>query len=328
MSEVLEVHSTILVYGDQEANSNPQRRFVDWARHLSGYAVENPLIKEFVAAPGELLNIFSGTRSTSIDGTTQFNLSLNPLYSGVYRLTHNGTGTAPAFRTLRSNTVNGNQVQLTVNNNATLKMQSLNPVSFTASVGDVLFIPGVSTGDVASPFNPNNEGFWTVIAVSGPTLTLVRPVGTSFVGVNETVTPITTTAWYIFSAAGVQVDDSMEISAGFSLVTQKTYAVQTVTHQWVEFTSTEALPIESNVLPGATGVTFYTDAKRFIRLEADQPARIKLNGDTSEFYRIEPRIVGDPESVGHFEIWGPCWDLKVLNKSVYSSMKLTVISVE
>lgn len=328
MSEVLEVHSTILVYGDQEANSNPQRRYVDWARHISGFAVENPLVREFVAAPGELLNIFSGTRATSIDGTTQFDLSLNPLYPGVYRLTYNGTGTAPSFRTLRSNTVNGNQIQFTVNNNATLKMQSLNPVSFTALVGDILFIPGVSTGDSAGPFNPNNEGFWTVIAVSGATLTLVRPVGTSFVGVNETVTPTTTTAWYIFSASGVQVDDSLEISGGFSLVTQKTYSVQTVTHQWVEFTSTEALPIESGVLPGATGATFYTDAKRFIRLESDQPARIKLNGDTGELYRIEPRVVGDPESVGHFEIWGPCWDLKVLNKSVYSPMKLTVISVE
>lgn len=328
MGEVLEIHSTILVYGDTDANSNPQRRFVDWTRHISGFSVENPSVREYVAAPGELLNIFSGTRPTSIDGTTQFNLTLNPLYSGVYRLSHNGTGTAPAFRTLRSNTVNGNQIQLTVNNNSTMKMESMTPTSFTATVGDTLFIPGVTTGDSASPFNLNNEGFWTVISVVGPVLTLVRPVGVSFVGVSETVTPVTATAWYIFSASGVQINDSLEISGGFSSVTQKTFVIQTVTHQWVEFTSTEALPLESNVVPTASGLTFYTDAKRFLYVESDQDTVVRVNGDTSNFLRLSPRIVGDPDGVAHFGLWGPCWDLKLLNRSSYSSMKVVVISAE
>lgn len=328
MSEVLEVHSTILVYSGQEANSNPQRRFVDWSRHISGYSVDNPLVREYVAAPGELLNIFSGTRSTTIDGTTQFNLTLNPLLSSVYRLSHNGVGTAPGFRTLRSNTVNGNQVQLTVNNNATLKMQSLTPTSFTAFVGDTLFIPGLTTGDVAGPFNPNNEGFWTIISVAGPVITLVRPVGTPFVGVNETVTPSVSTAWYIFSAAGVQVNDSLEISSGFSTVTQKTFVVQTITHQWVEFVSTEALPLESNIITGASGLVFYTDAKRFLYLESDQESVVRLNGDINNFIRLSPRVVGDPDNVAHFGLWGPCWELKVLNRSSYSPMNLVVISAE
>lgn len=327
---VIDIHTTILVYGDGEVpTSNPKRRFVDWTRHLSGESVEQPSVREYVVQPGETLSIFSGTRNTSIDGTTAFDLSLNSTQSSVYRMTASG-GTAPAFRTARAYDGTGVVHTLTINNNATLVVDIASG-SFTAAgvqVGDTVFIPGTTTGDSASPFNINNLGFWVVLAVAATRLTMRRHVGEDFNGTAEEVTPTAASEFKIFSASGVQRGDSMEISAGFSSVSQKSFVVSEVTDEWVEFTSTEDLPLETDVTPGAVGITFYSDAKRFIRVEVDQEAVVRLNGDTGNSNRLSPRTAGDVEKVAHFEKWGPCWELAVVNRSSASSMVVNIISVE
>src|SRR4051812_31329071 len=104
---VIDIHSTIVMHDDDvSVTSNPQRRFTDWSRHLTSVEVDQPAIREYVAQPGELLSIFSGIRSTAIDGTTAFALTLNPIKSSTYRMT-NTSGTAPAFRTARSYSPSG-----------------------------------------------------------------------------------------------------------------------------------------------------------------------------------------------------------------------------
>lgn len=324
---VIDIHSTILVYGDGEvATTNPQRRFVDWHRHVSGVQVEQPSVREYVAQPGELLSIFSGVRTTLIDGTTAFSIALNTAKDGVYRIANTG-GTAPAFRTARAVTVAATLLTLTVNNNATLEVSAAG-VFGAVQVGDSVFVPGVATGDTSGGFNPNNVGFWTVIGAASGKITLRRRVGEEFNGVAESVTPAADTAFQVFSAAGVQAGDNLEISAGFSSVTQKSFVVSEVTASWVEFTSAEALPLETGITPTASGMTFYADAKRFIRVETDQEAVIRLNGDSGNSNRLSPRVSGDSEAVAHFEKWGPVWDLKVLNRSTTNEMVVTVISAE
>lgn len=324
---VIDIHSTIVMHGDGEtATQNPKRRFVDWSRHVVGVQVDQPSVREYIAQPGELLSVFSGTRSTSIDGTTAFTLTLNPVASSTYRMT-NSAGTAPAFRTARAFNPSGVLHTLTVNNNATLEMQ-IGAGNFNAQVGDTVFIPHTTTGDAASPFNVLNVGFWIVIGATTTKLVLQRRVGTGFSGVSEAVTPSANSQLLIFSAAGVQTGDTLEISAGFANPTQKAFQVGEVTPSWVEFVSTSPLPLETGIIPTASGLTFYFDSKRFLRLEVDQDAVVRLNGDTGNTNRLSPRVPGDQESVAHFEKWGPVWDLKVLNRSTTSSMVVTVISAE
>lgn len=324
---VIDIHSTIVMHGDGEtATQNPQRRFVDWSRHIVGVKVDQPSVREYIAQPGELLNIFSGVRSTSIDGTTAFGLTLNPVKSSTYRMTHSA-GTAPAFRTARVYAPSGVLHTLTVNNNSTLEMQ-IGAGNFNAQVGDTVFIPHTTTGDSASPFNVSNVGFWIVIGATATKMVLQRRVGEAFSGVSEAVTPTLNSQLIIFSATGVQVGDTMEVSGGFANPTQKSFVVAEVTADWVEFVSTAPLPLESGVIPTASGLVFYYDSKRFLRIETDQDAVVRLNGDVGSTNRLSPRVPGDPESVAHFEKWGPVWDLKVLNRSTTSSMVVTVISAE
>jgi hypothetical protein len=325
---VLDIHSSIVVYGDGEiATSNPQRVYVDWSTHVTGVSVVQPSSREYQALPGETLSIFSGVRTTAIDNTTTFALTLNSVKSGVYRLTYS-SGTAPAFRTARTVNTSGVLLTISINNNATAEVLAGGAIFGNVQVGDIVFIPNTTTGDAAGPFNVNNVGFWVVLATSTTKITLKRRVGEAFSGVAEAVTPSSNSQFTVFSAAGVQVGDTVEISAGFSAVTQKAYVVSEVTATWVEFTSTENLPLESGIVPTATGVVFYNDSKRFVRVEVDQDAAVRLNGDTGNSVRLAPRVSGDPDQTAHFEKWGPCWQLVIVNRSTTSTMVINVISAE
>jgi len=323
---IVDIHSTIVMYGDGETpTQNPQRRFVDWSRHLTGVRIENPSVREYVAQPGEQLSIFSGVRSTAIDNTTEFDLTLNPVKDSTYRLTGSG-GTAPGFRTARVYDATNNVHTMTVNNNATMSME-IGVGNFGASVGDWVFIPDTTTGDSASPFNVANTGFWVVIAATATKLTMIRRVGEDFNGVDEAPT-VPSGSIQIFSSAGVQIGDVVKLSSGFSQPTLGTYEVAEVTSNWIEFVSATPLPLESGIIPLAANIIFYSDFKRFVRVEADQLAIVRLNGDTGNTNEVAPLLAGDPEAVGHFEKWGPVWELKVVNQSTVNPMKVTVISAE
>jgi hypothetical protein len=323
---MIDIHSVIVVYGDSEAGTtNPQRRYVDWTRHLSGVSVSQPTVREYVAQPGELLSVFSGSRTISVDGTTAFSLALNAMKPSVYRMTATG-GTAPGFRTTRAGAgAAGNTVTVAVNNNATATFTLSGSTFSGIQVGDQLYVPSATAGDGAglNPFNPNNAGFWVVLSVSSTVLTCKRRVGEDFSGAAEVVTLVG--ALQVFSSSGVQVGDNLEINSGFNTLTQRSFVVSEVTDVWVEFVSTDALPLETGITPGATGITFYSDCKRFLRVEVDQEAVLRLNGDTGNTNRVS---IESTLGIGWAEKWGPVWDLKILNRSATSPMTVTVISVE
>jgi hypothetical protein len=329
---VLDVHSTYLVYSAESGSpsNNPARRYADWTRHIISESVQNPKVEDFDLLPGEARQIFSGVRSTSIDGTTAFDLTLHTNESSVYRLTHSG-GTAPAFRTSRGLALNGEELTLTINNNATVlvELDALSSKTFTSvQIGDIVFLPGLTTGDSATVFNTNNEGFWLVLAKTSKSLTLRRRIGESFIGVAESVVLTDDDQFQAFSATGIQIGDALDVSGGFSVLTQKVFVVSEVTPSWIQFVSTESLPLESSVLPTASGLSFYSEAKRFVRVEVDQDALLRFNGDTSSSLRLSPRVPGDQEQVAHFEAWGSFWSLSIVNRSSAAPLKVNIFTVE
>lgn len=324
----INIHSNHLIYGDGEvATANPKRLYVDWSRDVNNVSIVNPESSSYELAPGEVLMLFSGVRSTSIDDTTTFSITLNPAESSVYRVSYL-SGTAPAFRTDRVLTLTTQTITVSINNNATATFTTSGGSLSSVVVGDLLFLPGVATGDSASPFNPVNQGFWVVVGKTGASLTCVRRVGEAFAGVAEAVALTTNAQFQAFSAAGVQVGDSLEISNGFSVVSQMTFIVSEVTASWVEFTSTEPLPLETGIEPTASGFSLYTDAKRFYRVEVDQEAVVRRNGDTGNTNRVSPRVAGDCDQMGWNEAWGPTWQLVVVNRSATATMLVNCISVE
>jgi hypothetical protein len=321
--------SSVLTYQDQGINSNPSKTYTDWSR-TTLLSVENPKENRYVVDPGDTLSVFSGIRSTSISGTTEFLLTISPLSSDVYRFTWDTVGTNPAFRVNRNLTCNTHTLTLAVNINQTVSLTSSNAGDFSAVVvGDTIFIPGVSTGDIASPFNSLNEGYWQVIGKDGPgtVLQMIRPTGTSFSAYAQAVLQTTNLQILAYSAAGVQVNDKVNISAGFSTPVLRTFTVSAVTPTWFEVVSTDPLPVIETAVPTAAGMIFYSTAKQFIKVEADQECVLRMNGDTSDYMRLSPWAAGDPDQVSEFVKVGPTWSLDVVNKST-ASLNVLIISVE
>jgi len=326
--EHLTLTSNTLAYGDVTTNSNPSERFVDWSTKLT-VEVENPKSEAFTVVPNSTLQVFNGIRSTSIDNTTEFELKLSILASDRYRFTYTNTGTDPVFRTNRNLLVSGTSLALSVNSNQTATVTATIGTFSGVQVGDAVFIPGLTTGDLAGAFSPDNEGFWVVLSVSGDgsSLQISRPLDQGFSALGETVTPSDDYQFQAFSSGGVQVGDTVDISDGFSSSVQKSYKVQTVTPTWFEVISVASLPITETAVPTTIGIIFYSNAKRFLRIETDQEAVVQLNGDTGKTNRLSPWAPGDKALRAVYEKVGIAWSVSLVNLSSVP-MKAIVISAE
>lgn len=326
MSAKLQLQSSELGFENTGCSSNPPHNYINWSRSFS-QDVENPTSAPFTIDPSGTLNYFNATRATSISSSTEFVLTRTPL--GAYRFTWDGTGTNPAFRTNRGLNLSTLSVVCTLNSNQTLTV-STTAGTFTAVLaGDVVFIPGVTTGDVAGAFNTLNEGLWNVLSVdgTGSVLQLGRAASTTFTGITQTVTPTLAYQFQAFSPTGVQVGDNVRISAGFSAPVTGTYTVTAVNPVWFEVTSTLPLPITATAVPGTSGMSFYSGAKRYVRIEADQLCSIRLNGDTGDFNQITPWAAGDASNVGEFVSTNTIWSLSIVNKST-SPLNVFIIAAE
>jgi hypothetical protein len=303
-------------------NWNPKYQFIN---------VNNPKSEQWTVSPGATITPFSGTVSTSINSLTQFNVTENPVLFGTYRFTWNGTGANPVFRTDRSLAFNTETLQVTNNNNVTATFTVTGSSTFSAvSVGDTLWLPGPTTGDSSTPFNVLNQGAWVVIGKSSGNLsvTATRLPGQPFSAVNETQTVTANSQVVAFSSSGVQIGNSVNISAGFSSVDFGNYVLTMVTPTWFEIVPGFNLPLETGIVPGTSGLVFYSMSKRFIRVECNQNATIQPNGLSSSLIQVQPIQVATPGMEGFFELWGPCWSLSVVNNNPGSPMTLLVISAE
>ncbi len=332
---ILNINTNHLCFADSESvTTNPRKRFFDFTTNLNGIKVRRPESDDGVLAPGETQTLFSGVRSLTIDNSSTFDLSLSSILPSTYRLTC-VSGTAPSFRVARAVTMNGEEIGIIINNNATVDftLDEFSSNTFVAiQVGDVVFIPGPTTGDSASPFSDINQGFWTVLAKgavgSGANrkLTMKRPGGDIFQATDENVIVTANSQFQAFSSGAVQIGDSLRISSGFSSVTLQTYQISKVTSSWVEFFSSEPLPLESGIVPTASGISIYSDARDFIRLEVDQNAVVRLNGDPNDFNTISPMVTSDSERVGYFEKWGAIWSLVLVNQNQGSALNFRLLA--
>lgn len=327
----LDISTSVVIYEDTVGlTNNPTKRAADFTRYMPGIASANALTVRYVVPAGQSQVIFSGVDATTIDGTTAFTTTLNPALVNTYRFTY-VSGTLPGFRTDRGLNLSGASIATTINNNASMKLTKTGPGTFTgALVGDVLFIPGPTTGDSVGVFNTLNEGFWKVIAVnpSGGDITVVRLAGQSFQGVAETVTVTNQTQIQVYTSTGVQVNDSVIISAGFSSVTWGNYKITQVTPKFFEIVSTLPLALETSILPTATGLVFYNRAKKYVRIDSDQPISARCNADITDNNLITPVNLPDGSSLGFMEKLGLTYALTIVNKNPVADASVLVVSCE
>jgi hypothetical protein len=295
---------------------------------------------------------FRTARTTGADATTQVTVTQNgplltfsaPAVVGVAAFFTGQVAGMTTSVTITANTVGtiGNSVILTGDGTSSITTliatwNTDNPSNqITLSSGDGTQIPssgaiiqltggvnsatafnlvsgGVVIGDnvlIGNEFNTLNQGTFTVIAVTP----------TSFSVANETGVaegPILLSSSFasqvqIYSAAGVQIGDTLVISGGFSVVTQGSYKVTAVTANYVQFYTTAVLPVEGPVTTEA--IAFYSAAKQLVYLEASQNCTVTVNGSSA--CQISPFVINNFTKPGIFMNTSTIYSLSVTNNSL------------
>ena len=305
--------------GSPSCSSNsPSKNFFKWTRELQT-SISSALSETFQIAPGSTETLFSGVVSLTQDGTTQYSLALAPFQTSVYQLSWTG-GTAPTFRTPR-----------TIGTDATTQVTtSLNgPILTYAFTGGTLpSLASVQVGDnvlIGSDFNSANQGptgIWQIVSVTSTSFSVVNPMGIA-------EGPITLGSGFanqirIFSAAGVQVGDTLVISSGFSPVSWGSYQITLVTDSYIQFSYVGSLPAEG---PITTEIAVYSTAKSMIYLESDQNLGVTLNGILSGA-QIVPQVANGSAFPGSFMQNGSVvYSLSVTNNSI-NVANVTLLSAE
>lgn len=323
----MNIYETIQIYSDSSVSSNPQKNIPDYTQNYSLIQVNNPKVNLFQINPMVTTTVFNGSVATTINGTTAFTTSVNPILTNTYRFTWSG-GTNPTLKTNRNLALNGATVTAAINNNVLVQF-TVSGGSFSGVVvGDTLWLPGPTTGDAFTPFNVLNQGLWTVIGVASSTsITATRLAGLPFEGASETQTLTSNGQFVAFAPTGIQIGNQVNISAGFSAVDFGTFTISNITPAFFEIVSSSPIALENNITPN-TGLVFYANAKRFLRVETDQQAILQLNGDVGTGIALAPIIAGDPNNTSHFEMWGTVWSLTIINKSPGNILNATIISAE
>ena len=292
-------------YSDSNSSNNPSLNNFKWDREVDGLSANNPHSSAFSLAPGETRMIFNGSRTLAQDNTTQYSIALKPLTSNTYVLSAVG-GALPNFRAPRSPGADAT-TQITATINGPL-------VTFSSTGGTPLDLisGGVQVGDLVrlgNLFNQLNQGEQKIVSLSATSFTIINELGVA-------EGPITLGSGFasqlqIYSAAGVQVNDTLVISGGFSPVTQGSYKVASVAANYLEFYSTDILPQEGPITTQA--IAIYIAAKKFVYLESDQHTSMILNGVSGN--EIEPFIEGTNIQPGVFLRSSTIYSLSVTNNS-------------
>lgn len=163
----LNLNFNVLIYEDY-SEKNPRVRLPDLGKDINGIQVSYDKSDRIVINPSEIKNIAVTTRSVLWDSTTQLAFQRPVDGDDRLRIQWNGSGTNPAFRTLRSlsgdatTVVSISRVSPYV---ARIQVQSGTAWTTTSiQTGDLIRFER-STDAIVSPFSVTNVGqTWTVQA--------------------------------------------------------------------------------------------------------------------------------------------------------------------
>jgi hypothetical protein len=285
------------------SNNDPSLINFKWARDISNINTSSPSSESFSVDPGETRSVFSGIRTLSHDNTTVYNLTRKPLTSNTYILKAI-SGTMPNFRTARTIGIDAT-TQVTVTQNGPLMI-------FTSTGGTLFNLTSVQIGDnvrIGNVFNSLNRGEFKILSKTSTSFTV------ELSGVAEgsiTLGGSFADQIQIYSAAGVQIDDTVKITGGFSPISQNSYKISGVAADFIEFYYTEALPEELGIQTDSFNI--YSSAKQLIYLESDQKISVILNNMITN--EIEPFVINNSKLPGVFLLKSTIFSLSISNNGI------------
>lgn len=294
----------INAYKDNVPTNNPTKSHFKWTLDSQSSEINEPESKNVDIQPGETLSIFSGISSISDDGTTTYDIALKAGTSNTYRISHNG-GTAPAFRAARTTGADATTEVTVTKNGPLLKFES------TGGTALALIAGGAIVGDmvrIGAGFNLINQGEYKILSLDATSFQIKNLVG-------QAEGPILLDADFaddikIYSAAGIQAGEKVNIDSDFSSASFGTYEITDVTPEYIEIYSINSLPEETAVL---TQLSIYSSSKNFIYVETDKNLSISIDGVNAG--DIEPLTCGTKLKKGVYLKTGNSYAATITNNS-------------
>lgn len=300
----MNVFVSLTAYADPTSTNSPSLNVFKWARDTSGLTVDNPTSEQLSLAPGETRTLFNGSRSLTQDNTTQYTLALKPANSSIYTLKY-VSGAAPGFRAGRISGADASTTITVTQNGSTFTFTSTSGTPFS------LLSNGVTVGDqviIGAGFSLINQGTFKILARTATSFTIQNSDGApEMVSLNSSFADQVR----IFSSSGVQVGDILNIFGTFSPASQGAYQVTGVQDNLVEFSSTKALPTETQT---TNQIAVYTQAKRIVYIEADQKSTLVPNSGNG--IAIEPIQDVSGKKPGVLMRSAITWSLSITNDSL------------
>lgn len=266
---------------------NPTMKQVDWQKNFIFSNLKASVLNLNIE-PNQSVTVFDGSIPSNIGALTAFDLI--PKSNFLYRLKSSG-GPSPAFRVESSVNLNSVLTSISIGANFSATVTVATP-QFASGVfvGDKILIPGLTTGDLPSVFGIQNEGDWEVLSIISPTvLQMVRPQGQAFLGASiSAVTPLSSSAFRVFSSAGIQKKQTIEFVSGFGFSGK--FLIEYVAPDYLEFKSTKPLPSLVNQIPGISGIRFQSKSLSFIHVESQ--AQLNFYFDSA----VAPIVLAVPSS--------------------------------
>jgi hypothetical protein len=314
-NHILNIINQFMCYSDPSVTDNPHQRAFDHRRAINTLSVKNPYSSSKVLAPGQSFKLIDSTTEHGFQaGSTILTLDLISAEESLYRLSVSGPADLKTARSVSSIT----SCAVTVNNNAVVEFNFSGATLTGVQAGDLLRIKGAVLHDSGvCAFNPLNSGFWKILAVSGTKVSCVRPAGDVDQAIAENIADASSDVEF-FADDGVQKGNKISISGTLSVVSQRVYEIKDVTPSYIDFVSTQPLPLESDLAYEADSIVIYSMVKKFFYIECDQECVIRFNGDTGDSNKLSPIAAGNSQLPAFMSKVGDSYICEIVNKSINS----------
>lgn len=299
-------------YEDVNPTNNPNMNCFKWDRFIQGADIQEPSSTKAVMSPDQEISLFSGNVSTNADGTTTWDIYLKSGTANTYVLKHNG-GTAPDFRVLRNTGADATTEITVTKNGKVLTFASTGGTALNLIVGNVIVGDEVRIGSL---FSVPNQGKYKLLSVTATSFSVENEVGVAEASIVQDTDFANQIR--IYSNAGVQISDKVDIIANFSPATFNTYEITDVADNYVEFFSLDSLPQEVAIANSPSAITIYREAKTFLYIEASTKLQITIDGSATPQV-IEPLQAGKDKQQAFFLYTGTMRSVSIKNVSQTSS---------
>jgi hypothetical protein len=324
--QLLNLFLKLAVYSDGAPTLFPKLRDVDWDRQFEGVPSGDDFDRRVEVPPASSVTVATTARALTQDATTQYTVSQPDPDANTFRYRWTG-GTNPTLRTARTP---GDDVttQFTVTRVGSVVRFAAtggtipNFVAGGTVVGDTLNIEATTPGNV-SPFNPLNQGEWTIVTVATTYVEVLNrdgvPEGPITLGTRADGLPVLSA----YSAAGVQDGDEARVtSTAFNIQNRESLKVTKITSLYFDVSNASPGAPEGPITLGAAdGIVFYPSLWRWIYVESDQRVSVRINGDTSDHVEVEPVVLGSPDdgqkAVGIYLQHGNAYTVVIANNGIF-----------